>query len=161
MLEFWRTWRARKAAVDIIRPLVERTRFVNGRIDERDWMDAYMIGFMAMLITLVAERHFRSIGQDALGNVQADAWQEITGLPGALVGEEICLLSSTRDPEFELGCENAAAFVAALAAPHDVDVGNPGAAFVGSASAGQFYDQQGDRDVWALWSDYFGRHLSA
>lgn len=124
-------------------------------------MDAYMIGFMAMLITLIAQRRFRSIGQDALGNVQADVWQAISGLPGALVGQEICLLSSTRDPEFELGCQNATAFVAALAASHDVDAADPGAAFTGSVGAGQFSLEQGDCDVWALWSDYFGRHLSA
>lgn len=156
VLDFWKIRKARRAAVEIIGPLVERTRLLNGRIDDKVWMSPYMVGFMAMLITLAARRHFASISQDALGNVQQDAWQALTGLSGAMMGQEVCLLSSAGDAEFELGCENAARFMAALAAQQDAAAaGDPDAAFCDAGSGGQFGSGQAGRDIWALWSEYF------
>lgn len=160
MLELWKSRRARKAAVKTIRPLVERTRFVNGQITDDRWMDAYMVGFLTMLITLIAQRRVHSIGSEALGIVQADAWQEITGLPGELVGEEACLLSANGHREFMRGCTNAGKLESALTAQsgslwfssENPDIDNV-------STAGNSQRMLDNNDIRTLWSEYFERPL--
>ena len=161
MLELWKMRRARKAVLAAILPLVQRTRFVHGHISDDAWLEAYMVGFLSMLITLIAQRSVSSIGSDALGNVQADTWQEITGLPGSLFGEEMCLLSASGHRDFERGCHNAAMLVTAMTARRSTE----GIAFVEPCLDGAMYgsltDQMRiDEDVWTLWSDYFERARS-
>jgi len=113
MLDLLKGRRARKAAVATIAPLVEGSRNRLNGIAEMAWLDPYMVGFMSMLITLVAHRT-GALGTAALANVQTGAWADITGLEGSLVGEEIVLLSSAQDDAFSEGCGNALAFYEAL-----------------------------------------------
>ncbi|MCV0429771.1 MAG: hypothetical protein K5905_30400 [Roseibium sp.] len=160
MLELWKSRRARKAAVATIRPLVERTRFANGNISDDRWMDAYMVGFLTMLITLIAQRRVDTIGSEALGIVQADAWQEITGLPGQLVGEEACLLSANGHRDFMRGCHNAGKLESALTAQsgfHWFNSGNPD--LDGTVETGGTRRMLDDTEIHALWSEYFERPL--
>ncbi|MES0812324.1 hypothetical protein ABLO27_22735 [Roseibium sp. SCPC15] len=160
MLELWKSWRARRAAVTTIRPLVERTRFVNGHITDDRWMDAYMVGFLTMLITLIAQRRVHSIGSDALGNVQADAWQDITGLPGELVGEEACLLSANGHRDFMRGCENAGKLETALTTQGGFQWFSSGHSdFDVTATSSEPRQMIDDNDIRALWSEYFERPL--
>ena len=107
MLELLKVRRARKAAVATITPLVESSRWRFHGIPEMVWLDPYVIGFMAMLITLIARNEVRSLGGQALGLVQLDAWGAITKAVNVNVGEEICLLSADGDAEFQTGCVNA------------------------------------------------------
>jgi hypothetical protein len=107
MLQLLRVRRARKAAVAAIHPHVERSRAQLHGISEGAWRDPYVIGFLAMLITLVAQRSERRLGEQALGLVQLDAWEEITGTKTSNIGEDICLLSATGDTAFRAGCDNA------------------------------------------------------
>lgn len=113
MLQFLRVRQGRRAAVAAVAPYVEMSRLRLQQIPEGIWLDPYMIGFIAMLITLIAKRAAGPLGMQAMGLVQAEAWADITGLK-ADIGEELCLLSTARDPHFATGCRNAAAFVAAL-----------------------------------------------
>lgn len=164
MLEIWKARRARKAAVATILPLIERSRFRGNQFSDSHWLDAYMVGFLVMLITLVAQRRVHSLASDALGNVQADAWQEITGLPGNLVGEETCLLSAAGHRDFERGCENATRLMDALISGAERDPspeaggGLGGAVFDANASATLppgLGDTEHDRHLQMLWREYF------
>ncbi|MBA5775977.1 hypothetical protein H2509_02415 [Stappia sp. F7233] len=164
MLEMWKARRARKAAVATILPLVERSRFRSGQFSDSHWLDAYMVGFLVMLITLVAQRRVHSLGSDTLGNVQADAWQEITGLPGNIVGEEACLLSATGHRDFERGCENASKLMNAIISgaerhPSSEESGNLGGAiYDDDASAALppgLGDTEHDRNLQSMWREFF------
>jgi|GEM_PF-1177022 len=154
MLDFWNTRRARKAAVSTILPLVQRTRFVNGEIADDRWLDAYMIGFLTMLITRLATERVHSISTEALGIVQAAAWQDITGLPGELMGEEACLLSAGNHADFCRGCENADILARALTAGKIGNWFGPSVSLVDSNTTGQ-RSAIDDGDISALWSDHF------
>lgn len=107
MFQMLKVRRARKAAVALINPLVERSRWRFHGIPELVWLDPYLIGFLGMLITLIAQKEVRSIGGQALGLVQLDAWEQITGTEIVNVGEEICLLSANGDATFQSGCIDA------------------------------------------------------
>jgi hypothetical protein len=108
MIQFLKARRARKAAIATICPLVDRSRWKLRGIPEAAWLDPYMIGFMSMLITLVAKEEAHNLGVDALGVVQVEAWKAITNSDIDDIGGEICLLSAGRDSAFQSGCENAA-----------------------------------------------------
>ena len=110
----WKSGQGRKAAVAAINPLVERSRQRLLGIPEIVWLDPYMIGFMIMLITLIAKREAKVRTSQALAHAQSSAWAAITGMRGDLVGEEVALLSATRDEAFEIGCYNALVFGRAL-----------------------------------------------
>jgi len=111
MLQLLRVRRGRKAAVAALAPHVEASRHRLDGIPDGVWLEPYMVGFMSMLITLVAGRAANPLGQQAMGLVQIGAWAEITGMKPELVGEEICLLSSNSDGAFAAGCRNAAVFL--------------------------------------------------
>lgn len=165
MLELWKARKARKAAVATIAPMVRRSEFQGSRITDRHWLDAYMIGFLMMLISLVARRRVHSIDDDTLGIVQADAWEEITGLPGNVGGEEACLLSVNGHRDFQRGCLNAIAFMDAMTAGgdglgHSPQVpGIPGAGGEpgGYASAA---GNERDRQILDLWHEFFEQPMT-
>jgi hypothetical protein len=113
MFGFWKSRRARSAARAMIGPLLSQS-MQRGTIPETAFHDPYIIGFLSMLITLVATRQVGAIGEASLAAVQAKAWTEITGTDGALVGEEICFLSAGQDRAFDLGCRNASNFFLAV-----------------------------------------------
>jgi hypothetical protein len=108
MLQLLKARRARRAAISTICPLVERSRWRLQGISAAAWLDPYMIGFMSMLITLVARQEAGNLGEDALGVVQLEAWKAITKSEADDIGAEICFLSAGRDNAFQSGCENAA-----------------------------------------------------
>jgi hypothetical protein len=116
MLGLWKARRGRKEAGVMITPFVDQTRQRLGGIPESVWREPYVLGFLGMLITLVATRDIGKLHATALASVQAGAWADITGSDGALVGEEICFLSVAGDQRFDLGCRNARAFFEALGA---------------------------------------------
>lgn len=110
MLDVWRARRGRKVAVAAIAPLVESSRRKLNGLAQSDYLEPYIVGFLSMLITLVARRTMAAATDDAVGLVQAEAWGEITGLGSDSIGEEICLLSSSGDVDFYSGCSAAAQF---------------------------------------------------
>jgi hypothetical protein len=105
--------RARRAACALIVPLVERSRQRLGAIADATWSDPYIVGFMVMLITIIARMEAGKIGERALCLVQAKAWDEITARPGN-IGEDVLLLSTAHNRDFESGCRNAIAFASLL-----------------------------------------------
>ncbi len=148
MFQMLKVRRARKAAVALINPLVERSRWRFHGIPELVWLDPYLIGFLGMLITLIAQREVRSIGGQALGLVQLDAWEQITGTEIVNVGEEICLLSANGDAAFQSGCVNAQQMFFAMEQERDVD------AFSGDGNVSSAVDLQ-TTSVGQLWARYF------
>jgi hypothetical protein len=147
----WKTYRGRRAAAYRIIPLIDGTRLRLGNIPDTAWHDPYVIGFLGMLITFIATRSTGQLDTDDLAAVQAGAWTDITAMPGALVGEDICFLSASNDNRFIFGCRNAEAFVRALdAAGWQDDRLDQGASICPPA----------DREVRsALWSRYFDAQL--
>ncbi|WP_421854335.1 hypothetical protein [Oricola sp.] len=96
----------------MIVPWVDHSRRRLGPIPEQVWRDPYMIGFLAMLITLAARnRTDNLIADEALGLVQLQVWGDITGVADSEIGEAITLLSTSRNVEFGAGCENALKFL--------------------------------------------------
>lgn len=79
-----------------------------------------MIGFLTMLISLLAQRRTGCrLNSERLGLLQGDAWQDLTGLPDDRIGEDVCLLSAEYDREFVGGCLAAAHFANAYYGRHD------------------------------------------
>jgi hypothetical protein len=109
VLDLRKARRSRRAAVAAIAPFVRESRR-QANIPDGFWLDPYVVGFMVMLITLVARREERTLDTHVLGLIQSEAWSEITGLEVDLIGEEVLHLSSAGDRMFELGCRNALVF---------------------------------------------------
>ena len=150
MFGLWKAFRGRRAAVGQIIPLVDGTRLRLGNIPDTAWHDPYVIGFLGMLITFIATRSAGPLDTDDLAAVQAGAWTDITGMPGDLVGEEICFLSASNDNRFMFGCHNAESFVRALDA-----VGRQSERLDEGAAASHADLEIGS----ALWSRYFDAQL--
>jgi hypothetical protein len=151
MLQLLKTRRARRAAVATICPFVERSRWKLHEISESAWLDPYMVGFLSMLITLVAKHDAGDIDGEALGLVQLAAWKEITQTDIDDIGGEICLLSASGDSAFQNGCDNAAILYGAL----------KDAAFEPQAEPGTDYLQQDSESVAVLWARLFEDRIRA
>jgi hypothetical protein len=162
------TARARRAVVGAIAPLVESSKRRLGTIAAASWREPYMLGFVSMLISLMAKCETRNrIGSEELGTVQCDVWQSITGLPDDRIGEDICLLSAEKDREFLAGCFNACRFIDAFHGLHD-----PNDPDVRELCMGGFEEHvepradasvrtfgRGGNMAAALWTRYFDDHL--
>ena len=139
-----------------ILPLVEATRSRYGSIPEAAWLDAYIIGFVATLITLFATRQSGPLRADALASVQSGAWADITQTPGELAGEQILFLSVARDTSFLQGCRNAERFFCSLIDEKSYGV----SAFDDDYSVVEASRPTGG-DERTLWTYYFESRLSA
>jgi hypothetical protein len=153
MLGLLKAHRGRRAAAAAIIPFLDDTRRRLGGIPDSAWRDPYVVGFLGMLITVIAQRLVGSLSTDTLASVQAGAWTDITEMPGDVIGEEMCFLGASRDDRFILGCGNAESFFQALSAASrqselrlDVSVSPPASLDEGEARS-------------ALWSRYFESHL--
>ncbi|MGE5535540.1 MAG: hypothetical protein ACM3W7_08495 [Acidobacteriota bacterium] len=122
-----------------------------GSIPDSTWHDPYVVGFLAMLITMIATRAAGSLGSNDLAAVQSKAWGDITGMPGHLFGEEICFYDAAHDNRFTFGCRNAELFL------HELDVAKYQSEQKLSAGAAV---TPSEPDVTsALWSHYFDAYL--
>jgi hypothetical protein len=154
MFGLWKVRRARKAAVALIAPFVEesQSRFAT-QLTEHVWLEPYMVGFISMLISLVAERTTGRLDSQSAGLVQLEAWQDVTGFPSHLIGEEICLLSSGNDRRFSYGCLNASRFMEELTRPMH---SHPDQLPPGFRIHGLNYDTSA---ATALWSELFDSYI--
>lgn len=164
MFELLKVRRGRKAAVALISPLVERSRRRFEQIPESAWYDPYMVGFLGMLITLVANRAAGGLSSDGLGMVQSEAWAQITGCRNDLIGEEMCLLSTARNRIFQRGCSSAELFLERLdgaggaysALAGNVQVAPAAPAFTGYPGTGISSNPE---SAAALWEQHFEAHI--
>src|SRR3569833_877670 len=83
-----RSRRARLAAEGTILPLVEKSRLRLGGIPDAAWSDPYIVGFMMMLITIIARIKNNKNKNKTKSHVQAMAWQNITRQESS-IGEEV------------------------------------------------------------------------
>ncbi len=97
-------------------PFIEETRRQFGSNCNGTWESPYVIGFLTNLITLVAMEAADPDPNDALGLVQSESWQALTGVSAHLIGEKISLLSMAENEDFYRGRGNAARFFDALIA---------------------------------------------
>ncbi len=150
MFDLWKARRARRAATTAISPLVEATRRRCDGIPDSLWLDSYVIGFLATLITLFGTRRSGPLDADALAAAQSGAWSDITKTSGELAGEQICYFSLSGDPSFLQGCGDAELLFQELVNPRDP-----------SPSEADFAegDPVGEMDGMALWAHYFERRL--
>src|ERR1700720_3378215 len=107
MFGLWRGRKGRKAATAVITPFMVETRRRLGVIHPPAWRDPYVVGFLGMLITLVATRVAGPLGPAVLASVQKGAWADITETEADLIGDEIAFLSAGHNNAFDLGCRNA------------------------------------------------------
>lgn len=168
MFELLKVRRGRKAAVALIAPLVERTRHRFGHIPENAWFDPYMVGFIGMLITLVANRATGGLSSQGLGIVQGEAWAAITGCRNDLIGEEMCLLSTAQNRLFQRGCSSAELFLERLdgsggayatsaAAATYAQAPHVAPAFTGYPGTGISNNPE---NAAALWEQHFDAHIN-
>ena len=152
--------RARLAAVGTISPLVERSRRRLGSIPDAAWSDPYIVGFMMMLITIIARMEVGRIDSETICHVQAKAWQNITRQEGS-IGEEVLLLSSAGNQHFEMGCRNAAEFASFLVSRSVLLRGEGEKNESLDYRSGCHEAALSDRyDVLAAWESYFDMRLS-
>jgi hypothetical protein len=164
MFQLWKCRRGRRAAVDAIAPLIERSRLRLNGIPEPAWLDPYMVGFLVMLITLVARHEVDGLDSQGLALVQSETWAEVTGLKADLIGEEVLHLSASGHKTFEFGCANAAAFARVLfecaTDGRDLDPWGGGMEEPVRRSIGvHAADAVVDADIVDLWTDYFEGHV--
>ncbi len=156
--------RARKAACAAISPMIARSRRRLGEIPDSAWSNPYVVGFLIMLITIVAKAEIGKIEGQTLCLVQAKAWEDITGMRPDLIGEEVLLLNAARDREFEIGCHNAMMLGSML-------IGN---SILNAGLSAEWHDRHRDLhdtdadaawserdDVSAMWERLFDAHVSA
>lgn len=142
MFRVWNSFRARRSVVAAIRPFVEHSR-LKTEIPDSLWLAPYFVGFVGMLITLIASRSVRALDTDELAAVQSKSWAVITGMDRALIGGEICALSAAGDPHFTTGCRNAyAVFEGLHAREPDYAIGQPERNRIASALWEQHFDAQ-------------------
>ena len=163
MLRFLRVRRARKAAVSVLAPHVASSRRRFGAIPDGLWLDPYMVGFVGMLITLIARRAVGPLDANAMAMVQTEAWADISGMRAELIGEEIFYLSSVQDKSFAGGCGNARAFLEAYfhQSIEDEMMDWTGAAGAGVyAGSGEHLDIHAGGDASFLWRLFFDSRLA-
>jgi hypothetical protein len=162
-IAIWRGRRALKAAVTAIAPFVDHSRERLRDIPDSMWLDPYVVGFLGMLITLVAKQTSLNLGSMALAYVQARAWAEITGIEQELLGEEITMLDAAGNTSFRAGCENAMDFFKALTdqdwAQASLTEGG-GRSTIVEEEVGFLLEEQAVR-LRRLWSQYFDDAVTA
>lgn len=131
---------ARRAAYSALEPFVHKSARAHAELETGAWLQPQILGFLATLVTLIAERTCGELRTHALASVQASVLNALTGIGPELIGEEICLLSSRRDPAFMAGSLGAVAFLEAMDAARPVP-----------NSDGDALDE--------LWSEHVERHI--
>lgn len=162
-LELSRKRKSRRAAVTALSPIVDGSRHRLGGISDVAWSDPYIIGFLVMLISIVARLESSRISGDSLCLVQRRAWEDITEMNSEAMAEQLLLLSTDRNQDFELGCHNAAAFSAILFGTETLAEG------VGLANLERWPAKLEDdppkafaqrEDVVAAWNQFFDAHVA-
>lgn len=146
MFELFKIRKARRMAHAAIDPFLRRDPGGAVILQGGDWLQPEIIGFLATLVTLIAQRHCGPMRNHALAAVQSNVLNAVTGIGPELIGEEICLLSSRGDPAFAVGARGAAAFVEALRPPSVLDEAD-----AASESA--------DPSLQRLWEEHVGQCL--
>lgn len=114
MFELLKMRRARRLAHATLEPFLRAAPGYTESLQAGDWLHPQIIGFLATLVTLVAQRDCGPMRSHVLAAVQADVLNAVTGIGPELIGEEICLWSSRGDPAFAAGVGGAAAFLEAM-----------------------------------------------
>jgi hypothetical protein len=149
MFDLLRIRQARRAAYAALGPFVDRSVADGPAPQAGDWLQPQIIGFLATAVTVIALRTSGALRSHALAAVQSHVLSALTGIGPELIGEEICLLSSRRDPAFAAGAIGALAFVEAQPTPSRQDAADDG-----------FERAEGGRRMLdALWDEHVGNCL--
>lgn len=121
MFELVKMRRARRLAHATLEPFLHRGASDSDGLQAGDWLHPQIIGFLATLVTLLAQRACGPMRDHTLAAVQSDVLNAVTGIGPELIGEEICLWSSRGDPAFAAGVVGAAAFLEAMSGVGEPD----------------------------------------
>jgi hypothetical protein len=108
MFDMFKAWQAKSAVYSVLAPFM---RLAVAEAPPSAWLAPHVIGFLATLVTRLAERHAGELRSHAMASIQASVLRRLTGIGEELIGERITLLSSLGDPSFEAGCAGALAFL--------------------------------------------------
>lgn len=106
--------RTSRHVVATLEPLVRASRRRLNDIPASAWLDPYVLGFMAMLITVVARAEVRSLSDIELAALQGRAWSALTDMNADLFGPEVMALAEARNEAFLSGCRDAESVFASL-----------------------------------------------
>jgi len=110
-----RSRHARRQAHRVLAPCVRGSRARLGQIPDLIWFHPYVVGFLVSNVTVIAlDASRRRLSDDALGRVQTQCWQDLSGLRGCDIGDDITLYSLGSSPEFAAGVEASFRYLAAL-----------------------------------------------
>lgn len=110
MIGIIRTFQAKRAIYAELAPFL---RLVEREETSGAWMEPHIIGFLATLVTRLAQDRAPNLSSQAMASIQATVLSRLTGAGQELIGERIALFSSLDDPRFAAGCQGALAFMAA------------------------------------------------
>lgn len=111
MFDTPRAWYAKRS---VIRELSRFFALHDPAVQPGRWLEPRAIGFLATLVTEMAEERVGALGPAALASVQGSVITRLTGLRRELIGDRIALLSSLHEPAFVAGCVAAETFLFAL-----------------------------------------------
>lgn len=109
-----RTRRASRHVIATLEPLVRASRRRLNDIPASAWLDPYLLGFMAMLITVIARAEVRSLSGTELAILQGRTWSALTDINADVFGPEVMVLSESRNEAFLCGCRDAESVFASL-----------------------------------------------
>jgi hypothetical protein len=110
VFEFWKIYKGRTAAIASLQPFVDHTLSQLPVNINANWQNPHILGFMATIVTLITEHVVGSLKSDSIASVQSGALAHLTKAGSELIGEQIYLLSSMNDIEFQIGCKNGQVF---------------------------------------------------
>ncbi len=106
MFEFWKTYKAQTIAIRSLQPFINYTVSQLPPNINMNWQKPHILGFMATIATLIAERVAGSDNSDTIAQIQSSTLASLIGTGREHIGERIYLLSSMKETAFQLGCKN-------------------------------------------------------
>jgi hypothetical protein len=107
--------RAKRAAIAVIEPFLAHSRTQMDPLPHYAWLEPHPLGFVTMLVTLLARNAVGNISSASLAMVQAETISALLDLEPEFAGEVISSLSMARDADFEEGSRAGIRFFCELA----------------------------------------------
>jgi hypothetical protein len=110
VFEFWKIYKGQSACIRSLQPFVDYTLLQLPPNKNANWQNPHILGFMATIVTRIADRVVGSVKSDSMAAIQSGTLVSLTKTSSELIGEHVYLLSSMNDLAFQTGCKNGRAF---------------------------------------------------
>lgn len=114
MFDVWKIYKGQSVAVRILSPFVDYSIHSLPLNMTTNWLEPHILGLLATVTTLIAERICGQLKSDAMANVQVSAISKLTQIGQEIVGERIYSFSSAQNQFFLDGCIAGKRFFEAL-----------------------------------------------